>query len=358
MKAGRPIKELAVELERQELAKRDFVANTKLMEFVPAEQDFMLKLFLEGEPVDDGFTLEPLAHRQMAERLKIPQRYYDRMMTEGPGLLSYNVNYWFRSNPEERLIRTLDGKARAFLSNRYRRLDNFDLMKQAVIPVFTEIGGLDIASCEITDSRLYIKAVTPRIQAEVRKGDVVQAGIVISNSEVGLGAIKVEPLILRLACINGMVVNDYGMRRYNVGKRVDGDDEKVREMFSDETLAADDKAFWLKARDIIKGSLTQDVFEKIVDTMRDAADRRITVNPVKVIEVMANDLGLNAKETDGVLTSLLEAADLTQYGLVNAITAASKNVESYDRATELERMGGDILTMSVKDWKDLQEEAA
>jgi hypothetical protein len=36
---------------------------------------------------------------------------------------------------------------------------------------------------------MYIKAICPRIQAEVKKGDIVQAGIAISNSEVGMGSV-------------------------------------------------------------------------------------------------------------------------------------------------------------------------
>lgn len=38
---------------------------------------------------------------------------------------------------------------------------------------------------------MYIKVVTPRLSFEVKKGDIVQGGIVLSNSEVGEGAVKI-----------------------------------------------------------------------------------------------------------------------------------------------------------------------
>lgn len=60
---------------------------------------------------------------------------------------------------------------------------------------------------------MYIKVVNERIQTEVVPGDIVQAGILISNSEVGMGSVSVKPLIYRLVCTNGMVA-DVG-----VGKR-------------------------------------------------------------------------------------------------------------------------------------------
>ena len=60
------------------------------------------------------------------------------MRSDAPALLAHNVNHWFKTQPAERMVRTLDGKARAFLSNRYRRLDNFDLL-HAVMPVLAEL---------------------------------------------------------------------------------------------------------------------------------------------------------------------------------------------------------------------------
>jgi hypothetical protein len=37
---------------------------------------------------------------------------------------------------------------------------------------------------------------------------------------------------------------------------------------------------------------------------------------------------------------------LSQWGLVNAITRTSQDVTDYDRATELERLGGVVLDMA------------
>lgn len=41
------------------------------------------------------------------------------MRTDAPELLAYNANYWFSQKNELRTLRTMDGCARAFLSNRY-----------------------------------------------------------------------------------------------------------------------------------------------------------------------------------------------------------------------------------------------
>jgi hypothetical protein len=49
----------------------------------------------------------------------------------------------------------------------------------------------------------------------------VQAGVVISNSEVGQGTLSVQPLIYRLICRNGLIAADRAMRKTHVGRMSD-----------------------------------------------------------------------------------------------------------------------------------------
>ena len=55
-------------------------------------------------------------------------------------------------------------------------------MEIAAMPTLAEIPQLSLESCNITESRLYIKAVTPRIEGELSPGDVVNAGGVLSSA--------------------------------------------------------------------------------------------------------------------------------------------------------------------------------
>ena len=205
MKAGRTLQELATELDRQTAAKRDYIVNTGRMGLTDAAENFML--YPEDAPAM-RFDMSGLFERQLGATLGIPAKYYDKMRAEYPELLARNVNGWFEHAPSKHTVRTLDGRARAFLSDRYRRIDNYDIAK-AALPVIGEMRDARVESCEVTENRMYLKIVNPRLTAEVNKGDVVQAGIVISNSEVGLGSVSVMPLVFRLVCLNGMIVQDY-----------------------------------------------------------------------------------------------------------------------------------------------------
>jgi len=137
-----------------------------------------------------------------------------------------------------------------------------------------EMTGARVESSDVTENRMYLKVVNPRLEAEVNKGDVVQAGIVISNSEVGLGSVSVMPLIFRLVCLNGMIVQDYGQRKYHIGR----ENDEAYDLYSDATLAADDSAFMMKLADTVRTAVDEAKFATVVDKLREAAGVKITAH--------------------------------------------------------------------------------
>lgn len=343
MKAGKTLVEMAQELQRQSDAKKDYIADTRVLEMTPIGELALQNGARHMFPVTDH------THSQIAQRLDIPAKYYQRLKLEQPQLLAENVNTWFHSQPERRMIRTLDGQARAFLSDRFRRLDNFDLA-EAVLPVLSEMGeGIQIVSAELTERRMYIKAINRRLELEVKTGDVVQAGICITNSEVGLGSLRVEPLVFRLVCLNGMISQDFSTKKYHVGRAAEDGD--AFELYSDDTLKADDKAFFLKVQDTVRAAVDIAKFSTIVDRMKEATEQKIEGNPVAAVEVLSDKFGYSNDEKSSVLTHLIQGGDLTAYGMLNAITRTSQDLEDYDRATELERDGSKILSLPASTWK-------
>lgn len=353
MKQGKSLVELAQEIERQAKAKVDYVAPTQALSMV-LEDNVPQIAMQNGEVKQFGIT--PTAHDQVAGRLDIPRSYYQKMQAEAPALLAGNVNHWLKANPKKFMVRTLDAKVRALLSDRYRPLDNFDLA-ETVLPKLIE-SGCRVESADLTETRLYIKAVTPRIMAEVKTGDVVQAGLCITNSEIGLGAIKIEPLVYRLVCLNGAIVNDMAMRRKHVGKsKIGVEIDNADEYYRDATRLADDKAFWMKVQDVVTAMLDEAIFNRIVDRWREATEQKIEADPVVVVERTAKLLTLTDGERSGVLTHLIQGGDLSAYGLMNAVTRTAQDVESYDRSTDLERNAMKVLELPRTQWRELAQVA-
>jgi hypothetical protein len=348
MKTGLALPDLARELQRQLAGKRDYLATTTALRFETAPDAGSQLIIRNG--TEHAFAVTEHAHGQLAARLGIPRPYFDRMRRERPELLDENVNAWLQHKHERRLIRTLDSAARAYLSERYRRLDNFDLA-EAVLPLVAAESGARVESAQVTATRFYLKAVFPRVEGEVKKGDVVQAGICVSNSEVGAGSLSVQPLVFRLACLNGLIVPDATMKRHHIG-RAEGGDEEAHELFADETLAADDRAFFLKVRDLVKATLDAAKFNKIIDRLRASTETSITGDPVRSVEVLSERFGLNDGERGGVLRHLVSGGDLSQYGVIQAVTAFAQDSSlDYETATRFEQLGGEVLELSASDWR-------
>jgi len=368
MKQGMQLQDFAREVQRQADVKRDFKApSSRLrvqtldpMAYRQSPDGFQMKFALavgDGANNQGVFPMRRLMHQQVAERTKIRWEYYERMMEEGPELVPENVNYWFQHQDETRLVRTLDGQARAYLGDKYRPLDNYDLFK-AVAPVLMgeQARGMRIESIQITETRFFIKAFTSRLTAAVKLNDVVQAGVVITNSEVGHSQISIEPAFYRLVCYNGMIRPDSSLKRRHVGRGV-GDMEGVEEFFTDATRRADDNAFWRKVVDVVRGSFDEANFQKFIEKMRAAADNQIPKGGAslqEVQEVVQSKYGFTDTEGDSILKNLIQGGDLSQWGLAQAITAVANDESvSYERSVDLERAGGQVIELSQRDWQEL-----
>lgn len=356
MKFGRTLMELAQELDRQRNAKHDYLLDTRNIIMDSTEDGQSITLQNPPAAHEHHPARERHRHRQIGSALGIPAKYYDKMRAENPDLLAANVNSWFSHDPSTRMVRTLDGTARAFLSDRYRRIDNYEIA-EAVLPIIADIKDARIESCEVTDERMYIKVVNPRLETEVVPGDVVQSGIIITNSEVGMGSMAVQPLVYRLVCSNGMVVNDAATRRYHIGRGNEAGEDYS--LYSNATLAADDRALMLKVQDTVRAAVDQTRFEKVVKMMRDAKQAKIVTTDIpQMIELASSDYGFTKKEGSRILDHLIRDGEFSLYGLANAVTRAAQDVESYDRSTEMESVGYSILGMSREKWNRLNAVAA
>lgn len=364
MKQGQSLTQIAAELERQIDTRKDYIAKSSALAMTTYADPHTEKLVdvaisgLNGAPM----KLTDNAHGQVAARLEIPRKYYDKMRAEEPDLLAKNVNMWLAKSEDRRMVRTLDGQIRAVLSDRYRPLDNYDLAKTA-LPALQE-GKAQVVSAQVTDLRFYIKAIFPDLCQEIPEGivlgeghnftrkDMVIASITISNSEVGAGSLRVEAGCYKTTCSNLAIFDGSAMRKYHIGRSSVAELDNAVEHFTDETRKADDRAFWLKVRDIVAASCNREAFMAQVEKMRRAAGEAIESKDIPaVIEVTRKVLGLGEGLQSSLLTHFIQGQDLSRWGLLNAVTRASADVSSYDEATDLERAGGKILELSPSDWR-------
>ena len=95
-------------------------------------------------------------------------------------------------------------------------------------------------------------------------------------------------------------------------------------------------------------SIGGSTFTLTVDKMRTAMSIKTGDNPVQTVEVLGDRYVLNKLERASILRHFIMGNDYSHFGLVNAVTRSSQDVQDYNRATELERIGGTLLDEGVE----------
>jgi hypothetical protein len=337
---GKSLVQIAQELERQRQNSLDFVQATSLINALPVvvtdaktdNQDLGLDFGKFGR-----YGLTHHGHNQLALKCGIPMRYYWAMLAEGMvDLTAENVNAWLSKQADKRLIRVLDGRVRAILSDRYRPLDNYDLafrvMEQA------KEHDAEVIDASLTETKLYIKVTVPQYREEVKAGDPYVPGLIVSNSEVGDGAFSVEPFMWRLICKNG-AIGPMALYKIHLGGRL-GLGELI---FKDETRRMMDASLWAQVRDTIDATFSPKVFKAFMDQVRQAQGVDLGQDDIKeILDTTVKDLYLSDEKKLDLIKYFGKEGD-TLVGFVNGITRLAQDFPSYDRQVQLERYAGKIL---------------
>lgn len=337
----RSLAEFQSELEAREADKQDYLVATQAMYAV------------DDETIgfgDNQFGVKPTAHQQLSAWSGIPKKYYDKM-TEIPGLRAYNLDRWFQKSDDRRMIRTLRGDTRAFLSDRYRPIDNLQIM-DASAPALNEVDGLRVNSVNITDDRMYVQFILPGLEGEITKGDVVQAGVCLTNSETGRGAVDIQMMIWRLVCTNGMIAGSI-LRKHHIGRQI-GDQVEDYNLYQSDTLAAEMESYKLRIRDVMRDTLSEKRWQEILTNIKSGAEDPVH-RPEPTVVNVSTRYGLNKDEQDKVMYNFIEFGNSNRWNLANAVTATAREVENPDRAYELEKVGWDIMNLDRKQWSDLSD---
>ena len=154
-----------------------------------------------------------------------------------------------------------------------------------------------------------------------------------------------------------MVVNDAKTRRTHLGRVTNTDEDFL--LYSPETLQAEDRTFVLKLQDTVRAAVEEARFARVIDQMRQAKVMPLSTADVPgVIKLTRSSFGIYEAEQSGVMQHLIEGQDMSLYGLANAITRFSQDVESYDRATKLEGIGYSVMTMPSATWNRINQNAS
>lgn len=347
--------DLAKEVESIDKRKKDYLYNSKDIEMGLSGESLSLN---NNGNNNNVFKINENTHQQLASKLDIPKKYYDKMQ-EIPGLRAQNVNAWlFKKNKERYFIRTLDNTARAILSDRFKPVDNY-LILSGFLPVLQEIP-VQIKSCSLSEKKMYIQIVFPQTKTDIIPGDTVQFGVTLTNSEVGRGSVAISTTIWRLVCSNGMVAENL-LKKYHVGRRV-GEDIQDYDIYQDDTIQAELTSFKKRLRDVFNYCLKDSYFKNIVQKMRNVTNDKIN-DVSKTVGEITKKYSFSDKESEKIMMNIGKETgrisinqEPNRWMLANSITAMAHEIEDAEKQYDYEKIGWGIVDMSKSQWNELNKE--
>jgi hypothetical protein len=363
------LKEIVENLQQQNLAKRDFVVPAKFIKMVNSNlvvvnenklDDFGKMLVETGITLEDSpFEMISLSvldscHSQLAQRLDIPKRYYDKMLSEelNYSVLDHNVSHWLSLKKTNYMIRTFidkeekTGIARAVLSDRYNVLDNYDVML-ATLDAIRESGiNVKIESGDITDTKFYIRFICPDVELEApdllknyrvpngNKGsNGIISGFVISNSETGNGKFSISPRALVLACSNGMIFKDDAFEKTHLGAKMD---EYSTIDWSEETRQKNYELVCSQVKDAIKMYASKDYLGSKIHELIAKGNRELK-HPIETVRNVSKFLSISEEKEQNILNYFIKSGDTNAFGVTQALTFFAHQNCSPEERYEIEK---------------------
>lgn len=370
-------------LKDEHTRKHDFIAPATSLR---SENGVLVVRGTDVELTNDGvvsydgrYALNSVAVEGLSAKLDIPLGYLRRMQTNRVDMFDDNINGWLRGtdklvdspdgiryqpatpDPRRFMVRTLrgqgDGVVRAFLSDRYKIVDNLDVLMSTLDGIREAGVNVRIDGCDLTERNMWVRVVCEEIGAYA--GDLVEnyrspfggrpgrdlplvwAGFELSNSEVGSGQFAITPRIVFQVCTNGQTVTRDAVGTRHLGAKMD--DGVIR--WSNETLQANLDLIRKQTGDAVKTFLNIEYVEKKLAEIRGRAD--VEVNPSTVVETVAKSLKYTEAQQANILDHFIRGGIVTAGGVMQAVTSAAQLEADGDSAAALEASAFEALRVAA-----------
>jgi hypothetical protein len=366
-----PLGKMVEELERQRDSKRDFVADSRHLAVVPSEDGSGLSL-VAGHGSVDQFLPEPHkisnpALAQFGERAapSIPVTFLRNLVKEKPDAAATLVSRLIRENGKQQLVRCLDGRVRALLSNKFRIMDHYDVAFAAMAAARDHGGEIIESSLNETHMRMkftsrevfeileqervkviqsrgqlgshtFLKQIGFKFSTDFLDPNAVRPTVTISNSETGHGGYHVQLGMMLDACIN-LAIMQKVTSSFHIGGKLEAG------MYSDKTIELDARAIMAKAKDAVAAAFIPETFRGLVDRARVAQDTPV-FNAIEAVDnfVKANDV-IGESHKEDLLRHFTDDYDRTAFGFSQAVSRLAQDTSDANDADAIERLAGEII---------------
>jgi hypothetical protein len=344
--------ELVSNLELQNSQKSDYIINPKILKM---EEGVI------HAPKTKGLIYTPNAvfHENLQAKLAIPGQYYRRMQAEVPELLDHSVNAWMQTLPNSGMMlrsfeRSSGNIARAFLSDRYNALDNYDVLFAALEAIQKSGARVEVKECDVTDRKMYINVVAPEIEIQapsilkdylrngkINAGDGIVSGFCIVNSEVGFGTFEVKARALILKCNNGMMSNDDKFRKVHLGAKL----SEGSINWSEATRKRNMELIISQVQDAVAEFLSKDYLNGMIKKLEKASQQPLE-HPLDAVQNVCKEVGkvinMDDRRRNSILNHFIQGGDTKASGIFHALTMEAHAMEP-DEKHDMEELAFGLL---------------
>ena len=311
-------------------------------------------------PGDMPMCLSNTAIAQLLARCApgIPVQYAKQVLATRDGYeeMIRHINQRLSVSGSMTLVRHMDARVTAFLSDKYRVIDNYDLAfaclqaaeRTGAKPIECTLSD-DIMRIKLLDENTWESVVDARTTGVGSREHVARLGyhfavdlpndavlpvVTVSNSETGGGSLHLKLGIVRAACANLMILEDV-VSQVHLGSRLDPG------IFRPETRKMNDDLLVRKAIDGIEAGFKPDVFYRMVDKARGAVEDLIE-DPIAATDAFVRDASLTEEDRDRLLALFLGDYSSTRWGLAQAVSRFSQEKDA-DAGSDLEHAAGKLM---------------
>lgn len=356
-----------------------------------------------------GLRLLPGAHEQLAQRLDMPRKFYDRLLEAHPDLLAHNITELFRREPDNRMLRMLrptmsedfarkaaltqtQFAVRAVVSDKYRALDNGGLV-DTLLPE-ANARGLRLVEWNLDDRSFALRFAGPeRTIGDIREAhgfkregdnyhrrdengrdmawvdEVLSFGVAITNSETGHGSLAVRQFSRVLRCLNAFV-KDETHRTRHVGRKQGTEDEVT--IVGADTRRLEAAAQFARVRDRFVEAVSDERMQQMAGKFAAAMGEPLALPPEVPLLTFVDHVGMRFDLSDRerellqqeVTAELITVQQRTPsaFNIAQGFTAMAKQANDFQRKQEIETFGWQIIddptATLVQAAKDAAKEAS
>lgn len=288
-------------IRKDDIGKRDTMITPRDLQWSISDNNLLVSV---GETKPR--YLSPWAESDLCNWLGIPVKYFRECPAE---LKKMQVEFLIRQRLSDKIkwrVRLRKETVRAFVSEHYQPFDN-----HKVVSLWEKKGKPNLFDYELLldDTFFFMRALSLDRAFSSKHLGGLKGGAFIRNSEVGRSALAMGASVYRLICKNGLV------------EVLEGNPPLYQ------------RHIWVNEAELAKkfaGAVSEALKLSKYTTRRLRKARTVPADLNSLVETLET-FNLNEQVRQAAVDSFIFEGDNSTFGMVNALTAAARDLPPYDR---------------------------